>query len=307
LELFSKTADENCCRRSADQSIYSLQRLLSAGVIETLCKSGLVTRIAIDLDGVIWRGTELIVGSDTAVHALLDAGHEVVFCTNHAQSPEMKLAALSEFGINGIAVVTAAQAAAACCTADQTVLVLGDQSLSQVFVEAGIATVNVDDLPSDGPAPRVDTVVVGAYSVWDRSRIALAADAIRAGASFLATNDDATFPASSAIGPRVLPGNGSLIAAIAAATGVEARVAGKPHSAMAQVLLQHFGGIDIVVGDNAETDGELAARLGAEFALVLSGITTESDLPVTPSPAHIGSDLAGIVEGILATEANLPR
>jgi ribonucleotide monophosphatase NagD (HAD superfamily) len=76
---------------------------------------------------------------------------------------------------------------------------------------------------------------------------------------------------------------------------------------MAQVLLQHFGGIDIVVGDNAETDGELAARLGAEFALVLSGITTESDLPVTPSPAHIGSDLAGIVEGILAAEANLPR
>ena len=298
---------QNCCLRSAEQSIYSLQPLLSAVVIQTLCKSGPVTRIAIDLDGVIWRGTELIAGSDAAIHALVEAGHDVVFCTNHAQSPAMKLAALSEFGMNGLAVVTAAQAAAACCTPEQTVLILGDQSLSEVFRAAGIAAVNVDDLPADGPAPRVDMVVVGAYSVWDRSRIALAADAIRSGASFLATNDDSTFPASSPIGPRILPGNGSLIAAIAAATGVKAQVAGKPHSAMAQVLFEHFGGIDIVVGDKPETDGELATRMGAEFALVLSGVTAEADLPVQPSPTYVGANLAQIVEMILAEDANLPR
>lgn len=276
-------------------------------MIQTLCKSGPVTRIAIDLDGVIWRGTELIAGSDAAIHALVEAGHDVVFCTNHAQSPAMKLAALSEFGMNGLAVVTAAQAAAACCTPEQTVLILGDQSLSEVFRAAGIAAVNVDDLPADGPAPRVDMVVVGAYSVWDRSRIALAADAIRSGASFLATNDDSTFPASSPIGPRILPGNGSLIAAIAAATGVKAQVAGKPHSAMAQVLFEYFGGIDIVVGDKPETDGELATRMGAEFALVLSGVTAEADLPVQPSPTYVGANLAQIVEMILAEDANLPR
>ena len=262
---------------------------------ESLCKGYRVTRIAIDLDGVIWRGTELIEGSDSAIHALVAAGHEVVFCTNHAQSPAMKLAVLSEFGIDGISVITAAQAAAACCTPDQTVLILGDQSLSEVFFAAGIAALNVQDLPADGPAPKVDVVVVGAYSVWDRSRIGLAADAIRSGARFLATNNDATFPASGTAGPRILPGNGSLIAALTAATDVVAEVAGKPHDAMAQVLLQEFGGIDVVVGDKAETDGELAVRLGAKFALVMSGVTGESHLPVTPSPSYIGANLAELV------------
>ncbi|MCX6523518.1 MAG: HAD hydrolase-like protein, partial [Actinobacteria bacterium] len=67
------------------------------------------------------------------------------------------------------------------------------------------------------------------------------------------------------------------------------------HDAMAQVLLQQFGGIDIVVGDKAETDGELAVRLGAKFALVLSGVTGESDLPVTPTPSYVGSNLAELV------------
>ena len=262
---------------------------------ESLCKGDRVTRIAIDLDGVIWRGAELIEGSDGAIHALAAAGHDVVFCTNHAQSPAMKLAALSGFGIDGIPVITAAQAAAACCTPDQTVLILGDQSLSEVFFAAGIAALNVQDLPADGPVPTVDVVVVGAYSVWDRSRIGLAADAIRSGARFLATNNDATFPASGAAGPRILPGNGSLIAALSAATDVVAEVAGKPHDAMAQVLLQQFGGIDVVVGDRAETDGELAVRLGAKFALVLSGVTGESDLPVTPTPSYVGSNLAELV------------
>ena len=153
----------------------------------------------------------------------------------------------------------------------------------------------MQDLPADGPAPKVDVVVVGAYAVWDRSRIALAADAIRSGARFLATNSDATFPASGTAGPRILPGNGSLIAALTAATDVVAEVAGKPHDAMAQVLLQQFGGIDVVVGDKAETDGELAVRLGARFALVLSGVTGESDLPVAPSPSYVGANLAELV------------
>jgi len=279
--------------------IYSLRAVLSAVASGSLCKGDNVSRIAIDLDGVIWRGTEVIPDSVPAVYALLQGGHQVVFCTNHAQSPEAKLAVLSGFGIEGIDVVTAAQAAATYCTPQQSVLVLGDHSLTEVFLDQGILAVNVSDLPANGPAPQVDVVVVGAYSVWDRSRIALAADAIRSGATFLATNDDATFPTSSPSGLRILLGNGALVAAITAATGVVAEVAGKPNAAMANVLTQRFGGIDLVIGDKPETDGGLAVRLGAEFALVLSGVTRASDLPVFPEATYVADDLAGIVELLL--------
>jgi len=297
----------NSILNTAKSPIYSLEAPSGAVPAGSLCKSDPMTRIAIDLDGVIWRGAQLISGSDAAVRALLDAGHEVVFCTNHAQSPAVKLEVLNGFGISGIAVVTAAQAAAACCASGESVLILGDESLSEVFREAGILCLNVDDLPQDGPAPEVDLVVVGAYTVWDRSRIALAADAIRGGARFVATNDDATFPASSTAGPRILPGNGSLVAAITAATGVVAEIAGKPHAAMAQVLLDHFGAIDVVVGDKAETDGELAVRLGAAFALVLSGVTSASDLPVSPTPTYTAQNLSEIVPMLLAGGRDLPR
>ena len=50
-----------------------------------------------------------------------------------------------------------------------------------------------------------------------------------------------------------------------------------------------------VVGDRPSTDGRLAVALGARFALVLSGVTKEGDLPVDPQPAEVAADLASLV------------
>jgi ribonucleotide monophosphatase NagD (HAD superfamily) len=179
------------------------------------------------------------------------------------------------------------------------VLVLGDRSLADVFVGAGLETLLTADLPADGPVPPVDVVVVGASSDWDRSRVGLAADAVRAGARFLATNDDATYPVSGAAGPRLLPGNGALVAAVAVTSGVQPEVTGKPNPAMADLLLARYGPVDVVVGDKPETDGGLAVRLGAAFGLVLSGVTALADLPVDPVPALVGADLAALVANAL--------
>jgi ribonucleotide monophosphatase NagD (HAD superfamily) len=123
----------------------------------------------------------------------------------------------------------------------------------------------------------------------------MAADAVRAGATLLATNDDATYPVTGPAGPRLLPGNGALVAAMEVAAGRRAVVAGKPHAPMADLLEGRFGPVDVVVGDKAETDGELARRLGARFGLVLSGVTAEADLPVEPEPWLVGRDLADVV------------
>jgi ribonucleotide monophosphatase NagD (HAD superfamily) len=55
-----------------------------------------------------------------------------------------------------------------------------------------------------------------------------------------------------------------------------------------------FGTIDVMVGDQPGTDGVLARRLGARWALVLTGVTRRSDLPVDPKPDVVADDLASL-------------
>ncbi|HMC40381.1 MAG TPA: HAD hydrolase-like protein, partial [Acidimicrobiales bacterium] len=120
--------------------------------------------------------------------------------------------------------------------------------------------------------------------------------AIRDGARFVATNTDATFPTPD--GPE--PGAGALVAYLQVGSGRTAEVAGKPEAAMAELVRARFGVPDVVVGDRAETDGAFAERLGAPFVLVLSGVTKEEDLPVTPTPALVAPDLQAAVEAFLS-------
>jgi ribonucleotide monophosphatase NagD (HAD superfamily) len=122
--------------------------------------------------------------------------------------------------------------------------------------------------------------------------------AIRAGARFIATNEDATYPTPD--GP--IPGCGSLVAAFAAASGVAPIVAGKPHEPMAAVVQRVLGSTpgDIMVGDRPDTDGLFASRLGCRFGLVMSGVTTVEDLPVHPTPNIITADFAVMVDQLMS-------
>ena len=254
---------------------------------------------AIDLDGVVWRGAALVAGSDLAVGRLLDAGHQVVFCTNHAQSPAKKRAELNALGVPDCPVVTSAEAAAATCSPGARVLALGDPTLLDVLTGAGLQAIDVFEVPDGLPVEGVEVVVVGAASRWDRSRVGMIADAVRGGARFLATNDDPTFPVTGPAGRRLLPGNGALVAAVATASGREPEVTGKPHAPMASLLVERYGPVEVVVGDKPETDGGLAVTLGARFGLVLSGVTSRADLPVVPTPWTVADDLAALVDSAL--------
>jgi HAD superfamily hydrolase (TIGR01450 family) len=259
-----------------------------------------VSTWVLDLDGVVWRGDELIPGADRAIATLLASGHRVVACTNHALAPSVKSDLLERLGVAAIPVVTSAEAAAARCTQGERVLVLGDPSLVEVLRDAGLEAIDVHEEPDGRPVPGVDAVVVGATSRWDRSRVGMAADAVRSGARFLATNDDATYPTSGPAGIRLLPGNGALVAAVAVASGRTPEVTGKPHRATAALLEERHGPVDVVVGDKPETDGGLAVELDAAFGLVLSGVTTAAHLPVTPRPTWVAADLAALVDAALS-------
>ena len=114
---------------------------------------------------------------------------------------------------------------------------------------------------------------------------------LKAGARFIAANDDSTFPYADGL----LPGNGAIVAAVATASGVQPEIAGKPHPAMAQLVRAKLGSTGIVVGDRPETDGMFARSMGYLFGLVLSGVTSLDDLPVSPTPEVIANDLAELL------------
>ncbi|HUB69265.1 MAG TPA: HAD-IIA family hydrolase [Acidimicrobiales bacterium] len=246
---------------------------------------------ALDLDGVVWLAGEGVPGSSEAVTLLRDAGERVVFLTNNSgPSLAAYVAALGAVGIgcDPADVVTSAQAAASLVAPGETVAVVGDEGVREALAARGAVVVPAEQ----GPA----VVVVGRKIELDYRQLSAACNAIRAGARFIATNTDATFPVAH---DTLLPGAGALVAFIATASGHRPEVAGKPHQAMAHLLKARAGEVGVVVGDRPDTDGLFARLTGARFGLVLSGVTRAADLPVEPAPDWIGDDLLALVHKCL--------
>ncbi len=258
-----------------------------------------MTTWALDLDGVIWHGTMPIPGSAEAVGELRSAGFDVVFVTNNSFSTiAQQEAKLGSFGIDASgSVITSAQAAASLVDADERVLVLGGPGVVEAVGARGAEIVDHADLDDGESAVRraaIDTVVVGLDWALDYHRLAAAVQAVLAGARFVATNTDATYPSERGL----LPGAGALVAAVAAATGRDPVVAGKPEGPAADLVRSRFGATGVMVGDRPETDGSFAVALGYEFALVLSGVTASAD-GVVPVPAVVAPDLRALVSARL--------
>ncbi len=239
---------------------------------------------ALDLDGVIWLGGEAIPGSAQAVAALLSKGVEVCFATNFSYSPVAEAEAkLARIGIDGRGrVITSAMAAATLVQPEETVLLCGGPGVEEALLARGATVVR------EGQA---DVVVVGYDPEFDYQKLTVAVTAIRAGARFVATNEDPTFPTPAGL----LPGGGSLVAAVAYASQTPPVVAGKPHEPFARLIKERYGTDGVMVGDQPMTDGGLAKRLGYRFGLVFSGVTHLSDLPTEPAADLVAADLAELV------------
>ncbi|CAN5656256.1 HAD-IIA family hydrolase [soil metagenome] len=239
----------------------------------------------IDLDGVVWLGKTPIPGAANAVARLRATGQRVVFVTNNSSvriaDQEEKLASV---GIEAEGdVISSALAAASMLEAGSSAVVFGGPGVVEALEARGV------DARREGPA---DAVVVGLDRDFDYQRLKVAQWALADGARLIGTNEDPTFPSPD--GP--IPGAGAFLAAVATAGGVEPEVAGKPHPPMVALVRAMVGDEDLtVVGDRVTTDGLLAVRLGARFALVLSGVTKEVDPGVEPEPDIVFADLAELV------------
>lgn len=245
----------------------------------------------LDLDGVVWLAGRPIPGSPEAVGRLRAAGERVAFVTNNAGPTVAEhVAALRAAGVEAAAdeLVTSAQAAASLLAPGARAAVVGGPGIPEALADRGVEVVAAADRP--------DAVVVGRAPVLDHGALAAAADAVRAGARFLATNTDATYPTPDGL----LPGAGAVVAFLAVAAGRQPEVAGKPHRPVADLVRGRLGPVGVMVGDRLDTDGAFAALVEAPFALVLTGVTRAADLGDADRPAVVADDLAGAVDRLLA-------
>ncbi len=250
----------------------------------------------IDLDGVVYIGPNAIAGAAEALADVRTAGMRLAFVTNNAsRSPDQVAKHLVDLGVTASPadVVTSSQAAARLVRerlgSDAAVLVTGSSALAATVVEAGLRVVgSADDRP--------DAVVQGFDAALAYADLAEAALAIRAGALWVATNIDATLPSQRGL----LPGNGSLVALVAVATGATPEVAGKPRLPLhAEAVRRTAAAHPLVVGDRLDTDIEGANVADTDSLLVLTGVTGATDLlraPAVHRPTYLAADLRGMLE-----------
>lgn len=249
-----------------------------------------------DLDGVVWLADRPIPGSAEAIARIRAAGDPVLFVTNNSfASVGAVEAKLRAQGIPATgAVVTSSQAAATLVHPGEAVLLAGGPGAAEAIEAVGAHVLATDSAPAGA-----DVVMVGFHRSFDYAGMDRASAAVRAGARFVGTNDDSTFPTPTG----EIPGAGSILAGIAYAAGASPTVAGKPNPPMAALVRQRLAVVSnldaalelVMVGDRPDTDGRFAVVLDARFALVLSGVTASGE-GCEPRPDLIAPDLAGIAD-----------
>lgn len=244
--------------------------------------------LLVDLDGTVYRGRRPTEG---AVEALDQVQSRTLYVTNNASRSADDVAAhLRELGFTATAddVVTSAQSAARLLAnrlpPGSKVLIVGTEALADEVTATGLRPVRQFD---DDPV----AVVQGLSLTLGWPDLAEAALAIRAGALWVAANVDLTLPTERGL----LPGNGSLVAALRAATGADPVVAGKPGpQLMNDAVNRGDFTAPLVVGDRLDTDIEGANNAELPSLMVLSGVNTARDAiyaePVR-RPTYIGHDL----------------
>ncbi|MFS0780317.1 TIGR01457 family HAD-type hydrolase [Bacillus sp. 1P06AnD] len=223
----------------------------------------------IDLDGTMYRGTEMIEEAGQFINELKRRGIPYLFVTNNSsRTPAQVAEKLRNFKIpaEDQQVFTTSQATANYLyhkKPDATVYLIGEEGIRQALTEKGFTF--VDENP--------DFVVTGIDRDITYEKLAKACLGVRSGAGFIATNGDIAIPTERGL----LPGAGSLTSVISVSTGVAPTFIGKPESIImeqAQEVLGVSKEDTLMVGDNYDTDIMAGMNAGLDTLLVHTGVTT---------------------------------
>lgn len=227
----------------------------------------------LDMDGVIYRGNQLVPGAKEFIERLQESGRRFLFLTNNSKNTPLDFQRkLERMGLNVSAehYFTSALATAAFLHSqkpDGSAFVIGEAGLSHALYQVGYSLSEVDP----------DYVVLGDTPSYDYAKIVRAVRLILGGAKFIATNPDVTGPEEEGIHPAC----GALAAPIERATGKQAYYVGKPNPLMMRSALRRLDAHSentIMVGDRMDTDILSGVGAGMETVLVLTGVTTREEL-----------------------------
>lgn len=248
----------------------------------------------IDMDGVLYRGSELIAGADYFIKQLRSRNIPFRLLTNNSQRTRRDVAAkLTRMGIDveDEHIFTSAIATARFLAQQKpggTAFVIGEGGLLTALHHNGYAV--VDHEP--------DYVVVGEGRAFNLELVEAAVRMIMSGAKLIATNLDPNCPTQNGL----RPGCGAMVAMLELATGIKAFSVGKPSPVMMRAARKELGlatDETIIIGDTMETDILGGVQLGFHTVLVLSGGTCENDLRnfaygpevITPSLGHFAEQI----------------
>lgn len=227
----------------------------------------------IDMDGVVYRGRQLIAGADQFVNRLIATEVPFFFLTNNSQRTRRDVATkLRRMGVEADEkhIFTCAMATARFLAQQKpggTAFVIGEGGLLNALHANGYSIVDHDP----------DYVVVGEGRTLTMEMVEAAVQMICDGAKLVATNLDPNCPTQHGL----RPGCGAIVAMLEAATGVKAFSVGKPSPVMMRAARKELNlraEETTIIGDTMETDILGGVQLGYRTVLVLSGGTRREDL-----------------------------
>ncbi len=274
--------------------------------------------LLVDLDGVVYRGSDPVPGVAAVLAERAAAGDDVVYVTNNSMHYRADyVARLTAMGapITPETVISSARATALHLSHHEPevrrVLVLGAGGLERELRDVGLDVVTAGQAATrmaqegiDGwaAAGAPDAVVTGLDPNLTYLRLAAAADCIRAGARFIATNRDPIYPTERGL----LPGAGAVAAAVEAASGVTPLSIGKPAPHLLDLAAEAVGRTAdeaVMIGDGIGTDLAAARAVGARCIFMLTGVTTREQiesLPAADRPTAVAANAGELLEALQA-------
>lgn len=267
-----------------------------------------IRALIIDMDGVLWHGTQPIPGLTEFFQTLNDLQIRFILATNNASlTPDQYVTKLAQMGVTVTQqqILTSGTATALYLSkqvnpTETRVFVIGVDGATQPLIDHGFTLTGLYEVNNDSDAVKkgADIVVCGKDETLTWDKLATATLNIRAGAKFIGTNADTTLPTEHGI----THGNGAILAALEVATGVTPTIIGKPEPIIYQQALALLGvepDETVAIGDRLETDILGAVRTGIRSIMVLTGISTEADLKESAyQPTWVMPDIRAITKAL---------